>query len=330
MKKLTKKCFYAFIFIFMTLALGSCSDEGNVRYADELLVRELCGLPPVTEENIEEPTEPEETGEATQETEESTSEPEETMESSAETEDPSESTVETAEPSESTSETEETSGNVSRETETIPEIEKTPGDLELKNRILGSWRSEPISVEAMVKEAVQGENWLVPYLAFDAEKLTVRVTMDFSDDGKATLNVEEKSYQDLMAYIKEAVSDGVLKYFESYVKALGLKLSVKQYLKMAGISIDSYVADVIEKSAGDLSIESMRYQCLFDVLDGKLCVSETAMGIYLRECYFEMEILDSQLELLQYFEDGKEGNRPLGLDVRLPIMLHKVPTWKGN
>lgn len=330
MKKLTKKCFCAFIFIFMTLALGSCSDEGNVRYADELLVRELCGLPPVTEENIEEPTEPEETGEATQETEESTSEPEETMESSAETEDPSESTVETAEPSESTSETEETSGNASRETETIPEIEKTPGDLELKNRILGSWRSEPISVEAMVKEAVQGENWLVPYLAFDAEKLTVRVTMDFSDDGKATLNVEEKSYQDLMAYIKEAVSDGVLKYFESYVKALGLKLSVKQYLKMAGISIDSYVADVIEKSAGDLSIESMRYQCLFDVLDGKLCVSETAMGIYLRECYFEMEILDSQLELLQYFEDGKEGNRPLGLDVRLPIMLHKVPTWKGN
>ncbi len=337
MKKQTKKWFVAFIWILMTLALGSCSDEGNVRYADDAFIREFCGLPPVTEESS---TEPEETGEATQETTESTSEPRETtestvetretIESTAETEVPSESTVEITEPTESTSETEETSESTSQETVTVPEIEKAPGDLELKNRIIGSWRSEPISVEAMVKEAVQGESWLVPYLTFDPEKLTVRVTMDFSDDGKAILNVEEKSYQDLMAYIKEAVSDDVLKYFESYVKALGLKLSVKQYLKMAGISIDSYVANVIEKSAGDLSIESMRYQCLFDVLDGKLCVSESAMGIYLRECYFEMELSDSQLELLQYFENGKEGNRPLGLDVKLPILLHKVPTWKGN
>ena len=337
MKKRSQKWFFAFIWILMTLALGSCSDEGNVRYADDAFIRELCGLPPVTEESA---TEPEETGEATQETAESTSEPRETtestsetretIESTAETEDPSESTVETAEPSESTSETEVTSESASQESTAIPEIEKTPGDLELKNLIIGSWRSEPISVEAMVKEAVQGESWLVPYLTLDPEKLTVHVTMDFADDGKATLNVEEKSYQDLMAYIKGAVSDGVLKYFESYVKALGLKLSVKQYLKMAGISIDSYVADVIEKSAGDLSIESMRYQCLFDVLDGKLCVSETAMGIYLRECYFEIKISDSQLELLQYFENGKEGNRPLGLDVKLPILLHKVPTWKGN
>ena len=330
MKKQTKKWFVAFIWILMILALGSCSDEGNVRYADDAFIREFCGLPPATEENTMEPTEPEEPVEATQETAESTDEAQESMESTAETEVPSESTVEITEPTESTSETEETSESTSQETVTVPEIEKAPGDLELKNRIIGSWRSEPISVEAMVKEAVQGESWLVPYLTFDPEKLTVRVTMDFSDDGKAILNVEEKSYQDLMAYIKEAVSDGVLKYFESYVKALGLKLSVKQYLKMAGISIDSYVANVIEKSAGDLSIESMRYQCLFDVLDGKLCVSESAMGIYLRECYFEMELSDSQLELLQYFENGKEGNRPLGLDVKLPILLHKVPTWKGN
>lgn len=330
MKKQVQKWFFAFIWILMAFALGSCSDEGNVRYADDAFVRELCGLPSSVEESTEEATEPEETTEATQETVESTAETQETVESTASTEETSEGTAETTEPSESTSGTDETSEGASRETVTIPEIEKAPGDLELKNLIIGSWRSEPISVEAMVTEAVSGESWLVPYLKFNPEKLTVRVTMDFSEDDKVVLNVEEKSYQELMAYIKEAVSDGVLKYFESYVKALGLKISVKQYLKLAGISIDSYVADVIEESAGDLSIESMRYQCLFDVLDGKLCVSETAMGIYLRECYFEMKISNSQLELMQYFENGKEGDRPLGMDVTLPILLHKVPTWNGN
>ena len=321
----------------MTLALGSCSDGGNVRYADEAFIREFCGLPPATEESATEPTESEETGEATQETEEGTGETQgteegtgetqETVESTAATEDPSEDVTE---PSETTSETDETSESASRESVTIPEIEKTPGDLELKNLILGSWRSDSISVESMVMDAVRGESWLVPYLKFDPEKLTVRVTMDFSEDGKGVLNVEEKSYQELMAYIKNAVSDGVLLYFESYVKNLGLNVSVKQYLKLAGISVDSYVADVIEESAGDLSIESMRYQCLYDVLDGKLCVSETAMGLYLRENYFEMEVSDSQLKLLRYFENGTAGNRPLGMDVELPILLHKVPTWRGN
>ena len=356
MKKQTKKWFFAFICMFTMIALGSCSDEGNVHYADDAFVYELCGLSPSAEEALKMTSE--ETTQVTQSMSgdtgeeqgmsgdtgeeqgmlDGTGETQDARDGTGEAQDMSDSTAATQGTQGSTGEAQDTSdrtgeaqGSSEGTTETVKPSESTFGmsDLALRNLVIGSWRSDPISVEAMVTEAVSGESWLVPYLAFDPEKLTVRVTMDFSEDGKAVLNVEEKSYRELMAYMKEAVSDGVLRYFESYVKNLGLNLSVKQYLKMTGVSIDNYVADVIEASAGDLSMEVMRYQCLYDVLDGKLCVSETAMGIYLRECYFEMEISDSQLKLIQYFENGKEGDLPMGLDVKLPILLHKVPTWKG-
>ena len=309
MQRVFRKSILTIVTALVAVGLCACSDGGRVRYADETLVRELCGLPPETSET-------EETVEATQETI-----PDETQESTKETTEESteesseESTEESSE--ESTEETsEESSEDATKESATQATREIPPSPL------IGSWQSEPISVKDMVMAEMSQLGVLEPYVQLRDEKLIVRTTFTFEEDGVARLDVDEASFQALMDYVTEEITNAAYRYFDSYVKKLGGKLSTKQYLTLMGISIESYVSDAIAQ-AGGFDESDLSYQCLYEHYGDKVYVGEDKVSLGRMESYLVIKLKENSFSVLKYYENGKEQTSPLGLAVPMPISFTK-------
>ena len=284
--------------LLLVLPMAGCSDDGEVQYLDETFLRELYGDEWVTEE--------------TQETSESI--PESTAEETAEsTEESTEESIE-----ESTEEsTEESSEESTEETAALEEDEAT------FQALIGVWWSEPISVEDMVTEAMKSAGEYEPYLNLDPERLSVRAKFTLYEAGNAVMELDEKSYNELMDYITKEVTGAVLRYYEAYLAGMGMHVKVESYLKFLGISPEKYVAEIIRESTGGLTVADFRRERFCKVKEGKLYVSMSPAGLDVNEDYLEISLDEEGLQFLRYYEAGESVSTPLGLDVNLPMGFQK-------
>lgn len=284
-----------------SLAMGGCSDDGELQYLDETGYWEYCGYS--WEDLIEETS-----GEETEETqsEEATLEPSQ------------EPTEEETEPSEESTSPEET-----QEPETGEEIvEETDDDLMMQT-LIGTWKSEPISVEDIVKEALKSAGEYEPFIELDDSRLFVNAKFSIAEDGWATMELDAKSYQTLMDYLTKQVTAGVIKYYENYLANMGLHVNVNTYLKMLGISPEKYVASVMQESTGDLNLDDFRRTRICVVEDGKLYLAESEAALENRESYLVIELTEDDLSFLQYYEKEELQENPLGLEILLPLNFSK-------
>ena len=340
-------------FALVLLTLCACSDEGKVQYADDAFLRELCGLPAETTEaeNPEQTTESQEDGQNGEAwygkgTEGQTKGGEDT-EGQTEGWDGTEGQTEDGQGGEETEGKtemiaqdgegqtgESQDGNdQDREGQTGEDQDgndqdgeaQDEEDLANKKMLWGSWKSEPISVQEMVMDALTDVSWLEPYLQFEESKLTVCTTFMFFEDGSAKMIVDEDSYHELMGYVTQEVANGASLYFDSYVQRLGGHLSTKQYLKLMGISLEDTVSSIIEEYGGRFDETEMSYQCLFDLRGDRIYIGETKEALEKGEDYLIISMTEEQLTFMQYYENGKHVSDPFDMDVTLPMILTRIP-----
>jgi len=304
------------------LALCACSDEGRVRYADEAFVRELCGLPPIAEsveaEDLEEGdvTGTEDTGEGVEGIGTGTG---------AEGSDGSEGSSEGS----GSGEGAEGSGEGAGETLTEGALlgtaigEESEADARIRERLQGTFLSTPISVSEDIYNAMESASFLVPYLSWDETKLVINAKLQFSENGRAVLSVEEESYQALMDYVTGQVTEAAYAYFDSYVQKYSSYLSTKQYLKLMGISLEDYVGDIIREAGGELDDAAMRYVSFYAVRGDRIYLGETVSELSEGKDYLTFLLRGSLLTLMEYYEDGEQNDQPLGMSVELPLSLTK-------
>ncbi|MBO5985681.1 MAG: hypothetical protein J6Q02_02660 [Lachnospiraceae bacterium] len=330
------------------LALCACSDEGRVRYADEAFVRELCGLPPIAEsveaEDLEEGdvTGAEGTGEGVEGIGTGTgAEGSDGSEGSSEgsgsgegAEGSGEGTGLEGSEGTGTGSGEggtgaEGTGDGTEETLTEGALlgtaigEESEADARIRERLQGTFLSTPISVSEDIYNAMESASFLVPYLSWDETKLVINAKLQFSESGRAVLSVEEESYQALMDYVTAQVTEAAYAYFDSYVQKYSSYLSTKQYLKLMGISLEDYVGDVIRKAGGELDDAAMRYVSFYAVRGDRIYLGETVSELSEGKDYLTFLLRGSLLTLMEYYQDGKQNDRPLGMNVELPLSLTK-------
>ena len=339
-----RKWILIFASALVTLALCACSDGGRVRYADEAFVRELCGLPPVVESSSEATGDLEEgdvtgvegAGEGTEGGEGAEGSG---VGTGTEGNEGSEG-GEGAEGSEGNEGSEggegaEGTGTGSEggegEEETLTEGalldtaigEESEADARIRERLQGTFLSTPISVRGDIDDAMESASFLAPYLTWDDAKLVINAKLQFSEDGKAVLSVDEKSYKELMDYVTAQVTEAAYAYFDSYVQKYSSYLSTKQYLKLMGISLEDYVGDIIREAGGELDDAAMSYKSFYAVRGDRIYLGETVSELSKGEDYLTFLLRGSLLTLMEYYEGGKQNDRPLGMNVELPLSLTK-------
>ena len=283
--------------IFFAFLVAACSDTGPVRYADDEFWWVNYGIP--TPEPTEAP------GEVTEE---------ETSEGSTS------ETTEADEPEEDF--TEATDAEASDEKPSEPEEQEDP---ELQKQLMAVWKSEPVNVEDTVLQSMESAGKYKPYLRFDKTKLVVNVRFTYREDHTAVMELDPKSYQDLMNYVTQEVTTAVIKYYESYLQSVGLNLSVEKYLNLLGISLKDYVADEIKKSSGSLNVNDYRRERFCEVRDGMLFIAEKAEQLEKSRDYAKIELAGEQLTFRQFYEAGKPVEKPMGLDVTMPLSFQRQP-----
>lgn len=304
--------------------LTACSDNGEISHADEAFLRQLCGLPAIEESQ---------TAEGGSETEESLE-----ADGSGESDlggdnlgDGNESgSSGSKEGSESGSGegnsgdgNESGSGDSGEGDEDGLDEETRARDLAMTKALVGTWKSEPISVKETVWEAMAEVDWLKSYVSLEDDKLAVSAVFTFSEDGSAVLDADGESYQALMDYLTQEVTKAALQYFDDCAKAFGISISAKQYLRLMGISLEDYVEDMIRSMAGDLNEESFRWECHYKIRDGKLYAEEDVAALKESNNWFEIRLEEEALELLRYYENGKQTETLMGMEHILPIRFHK-------
>ena len=335
----------------VSLALSACSDEGRVRYADEAFIRELCGLPPIAESvetgDLEEGevTGTEGTGEGTESSTgagaEGTGEGPGSGEGSEGSGEGTEGSGEGAglEGSEGGEGTgtgsgeggagAEGTGDGTEETLTEGALlgtaigEESEADARIRERLQGTFLSTPISVSEDIYNAMESASFLVPYLSWDETKLVINAKLQFSENGRAVLSVDEESYKALMDYVTAQVTEAAYAYFDSYVQKYSSYLSTKQYLKLMGISLEDYVGDIIREAGGELDDAAMRYESFYAVRGERIYLGETVRELSEGKDYLTFLLRGSLLTLMEYYEDGKQNDHPLGMNVELPLSLTK-------
>ncbi|MBR3468294.1 MAG: hypothetical protein IKH28_01125 [Lachnospiraceae bacterium] len=329
------------------LALCACSDEGRVRYADEAFVRELCGLPPIAEsveaEDLEEGdvTGAEDTGEGAEGGTGAGAEGSDGSEGSSEGSGSGEGAEGSGEGvglegSEGTGTGSgeggtgaEGTGDGTEETLTEGALlgtaigEESEADARIRERLQGMFLSTPISVSEDIYNAMESTSFLVPYLSWDETKLVINAKLQFSESGRAVLSVEEESYQALMDYVTAQVTEAAYAYFDSYVQKYSSYLSTKQYLKLMGISLEDYVGDIIREAGGELDDAAMRYVSFYAVRGDRIYLGETVSELSEGKDYLTFLLRGSLLTLMEYYQDGRQNDRPLGMNVELPLSLTK-------
>ena len=121
------------------------------------------------------------------------------------------------------------------------------------------------------------------------------------------------------------VTTAVIKYYESYLQSVGLNLSVEKYLNLLGISLKDYVADEIKKSSGSLNVNDYRRERFCEVRDGMLFIAEKAEQLEKSRDYAKIELAGEQLTFRQFYEAGKPVEKPMGLDVTMPLSFQRQP-----
>ena len=90
-----------------------------------------------------------------------------------------------------------------------------------------------------------------------------------------------------------------------------------------GISLEDYVGDVIRKAGGELDDAAMRYVSFYAVRGDRIYLGETVSELSEGKDYLTFLLRGSLLTLMEYYQDGKQNDRPLGMNVELPLSLTK-------
>ena len=332
--------------------LTACSDKGEIRRADEAFLRELCGLPAEdvsqtvsgSDQETEESLEADGPGESGlggddlgDGSESGSSGSKEGSESGSGEDNPGDGNESgsggsgegSGNGSDGSGSSEESSeggsgeGGLEEGDEDGLDEETRARDQAMTKALVGTWKSDPISVKETVWEAMAEVDWLKSYVSLEDSKLAVSAVFTFSEDGSAALDVDGESYQALMDYLTQEVSKAALQYFDDCAKAFGISISAKQYLRLMGISLEDYVEDMIRSMAGDLNEESFRWECHYKIRDGKLYAEEDATALKESNNWLEIRLEEDALDLLRYYENGKQTETLMGMEHILPIRFHK-------
>lgn len=174
--------------------------------------------------------------------------------------------------------------NSGEKKETI--VGKWTGEIDLMDILLLSGEIDPDEMDEATKEVVLPED------------LTMTFTMEFDEDGKATMTLDG---EDAIKAWKEQICGNMVKYLRKELEAAGI--TEEAFEKSAGMTLKEYVEETV---IGEMSIDDDQFKFSesgeYKLEEGKLYFDED--GEF--EDYFTVDLDGDELTFEEYSEDWED------------------------
>ena len=109
----------------------------------------------------------------------------------------------------------------------------------------------------------------------DLSKITIDVSLVFSDDGTYSMNIIPESAEVAVDVMYEEIKPFVRKQIEEQLAINGINKTVDEYLAWEGYTLDEFIALAFDRNELINLIISCSYSGRFDASDGKLYLSNS-------------------------------------------------------
>ena len=187
-----------------------------------------------------------------------------------------------------------------------------------QKKFIGTWETT-IDMSDFLNKSFDEDPEMADYLEVDDFSLVIKMT--FNDDGTCRMFADEDQSEEAFEDVKKDLKKGFTEYFEDYIAASGLLLSVDEVLEDTGVDMDSLVEEAFGDDVFSGIMDGFASEGTFEVKNGKLFRSASLDTAIDENVYETYEISDNSLTLLASFGDDSVDAEEMNL---YPLIFTKV------
>lgn len=158
-----------------------------------------------------------------------------------------------------------------------------------KDRIIGTWEAT-IDMTEMMKEVFSSDDTMASFV--QVPEFSMKMTFTFNENSLMVMAVDEDSVSESFSKLMEEVKAGLNQYFEQVLEENQLDITVEELLQMSNLDLDQLVDEMSEAAIEAMDLESLSYQCYYEI-DGDRLYSYDTVGGRDEEEYIELSFADN-------------------------------------
>ena len=141
-----------------------------------------------------------------------------------------------------------------------------------QDAIVGTWEGSYDLSESLNEGMSSQDPELGEYLR--VSEFSLRYTMTFREDGTYTIAGDRESLEAAIAVAKVEIEEGLIAYIEYILHAQGIEMDAREFMEMAGLSVDALLEEAFSESLQEEIVASLAANGNYSVKDGKLMLSQ--------------------------------------------------------
>lgn len=137
---------------------------------------------------------------------------------------------------------------------------------------MGAWEGTVDLTEYLTTMVTEGDESMSDY--FNFSRLTMDLTLTFTEEGVCTLEFPQESAEALIASLLEQMKPAMEKVLEDALAAEGLDMTLDEFLSLTGISLDDLMAEAMDEAIAEDMLSELEESGNYLVKDGKLYISD--------------------------------------------------------
>ena len=141
-----------------------------------------------------------------------------------------------------------------------------------QDAIIGTWEGSYDMSESLNAGMSSQDPELGEYLR--VSEFALRYTMTFREDGTYTIAGDRESLEEAIAIAQVEIEEGLIKYIEYILHAQGIEMDAREFMEMAGLSVEALMEDSFSESIREEIMASLTMEGNYSVKDGMLMLSQ--------------------------------------------------------
>ena len=141
-----------------------------------------------------------------------------------------------------------------------------------QDAIVGTWEGSYDMSESLNAGMSSQDPELGEYLR--VSEFALRYTMTFREDGTYTIAGDRESLEEAIAIAQVEIEEGLIKYIEYILHAQGIEMDAREFMEMAGLSVEALMEDSFSESIREEIMASLTMEGNYSVKDGMLMLSQ--------------------------------------------------------
>lgn len=187
-----------------------------------------------------------------------------------------------------------------------------------KDELIGTWMGSIDITDYMNEAFAENDPLVAEYLQIS--NFTIRYYLIFNEDDTCALEVDESSLEESFNQMLVEIEEGLRRYLEDEIAAMGVDMTVDEVMELSGTSLDQLMAESFSPDIYKDMVEEMESQGNYKVKDGKLMMSES-LSTQPDSSVYELYSLAGNTLTIDKGNSSMDGDME---DLIYPMVLQKV------